>query len=395
VVAIASAAAQKAGSVHVVVKLHVPGQSATYVDDAAPSSGTQVINASGGVQVTTLVVHGTAYVKASQAGLLTFFQSPGDVAQHYANHWLSFGPTSQDFAQIAQAITLGSLLKEVTPTGSASRLSPSEMDGQSVVGIRGALPGGLSGTLFVAASGTPLPVQEVSRTSSGVTTAIFSDWGEHVNVVAPPHATPGDAIPSLNGVSATANDRAAQSNLVNALTEVLALYQNSQSFCATACASDVTPLTLATIHGNAPEFTWTNGAVTPGNNVSVQPVDVSGPSGSGQGVILAVMSQNDDTCWYAVDLESTPSPAFKDAAPNIDFSQSQTAQGPGQWEAPVGSSGQKITAGTFYAQATVGGSVPGSPTSGQGCVAEFPVGNSAGGSAMWKWGSTFSNAPIL
>ena len=36
------------------------------------------------------------------------------------------------------------------------------------------------------------------------------------------------AIPTFLGVSGSANDRAAQSNLTNALTEVKALYQNNQ-----------------------------------------------------------------------------------------------------------------------------------------------------------------------
>ena len=45
------------------------------------------------------------------------------------------------------------------------------------------------------------------------------------------------AIPTFLGVSGSANDRAAQSNLTNALTEVKALYQNSQSYSSAADAA--------------------------------------------------------------------------------------------------------------------------------------------------------------
>ncbi len=54
------------------------------------------------------------------------------------------------------------------------------------------------------------------------------------------------AIPTFLGVTGSANDRAAQSNLTNGLTELKALYQNGQTYCpATAtCATGATPLAL-------------------------------------------------------------------------------------------------------------------------------------------------------
>src|SRR6202163_4338490 len=64
------------------------------------------------------------------------------------------------------------------------------------------------------------------------------------------------AIPTFLGVSGSANDRAAQSNLSNALIEVKALYQNNQSYLAASM-----PLTQLT--GSAPEFSWIQNVVTP------------------------------------------------------------------------------------------------------------------------------------
>ncbi len=190
------------------------------------------------------------------------------------------------------------------------------------------------------------------------------------------------AIPTFLGVTGSANDRAAQSNLTNALTEAKALYQNSQTYCQSSCAQGTLP--LATVQSSAPEFSWTTSNVSPGNNISIEPVDVTTTAGTGDGLIMAAESKNANTCWYAVDLESAPSAAFTDST-GVDFAQAQTAAGAGQWESQP--SAQKITAGVFYAKATIGGT--GNPAT---CVATTPT---SGTPSTFNWGTTFSNAPNL
>src|SRR5579864_6116842 len=63
------------------------------------------------------------------------------------------------------------------------------------------------------------------------------------------------AIPTFLGVSGSANDRAAQSNLTNGLTEVKALYQNQQSYNDSAGT-----LPVGTLSASAPEFSWQQAA---------------------------------------------------------------------------------------------------------------------------------------
>src|ERR1700730_586078 len=84
------------------------------------------------------------------------------------------------------------------------------------------------------------------------------------------------AIPTFLGVANSAGDRAAQSNLTNALTEVKALYQNSASYNQ----ATNTPMTPANeFQSSAPEFACTNNAAcaagSPGNCVSVLVVDAA------------------------------------------------------------------------------------------------------------------------
>jgi len=190
------------------------------------------------------------------------------------------------------------------------------------------------------------------------------------------------AIPTFLGVTGSANDRAAQSNLTNALTELKALYQNGQTYCEANCASGVTPLALTganSIQSSAPEFTWTTGAnVTAGNNISIVPVDVSSP-GMGDGVIIATQSKNNNTCWYAADLETTPVVAFTDVG-NTDFAAATASGAAGQWQsAPLSQAPQ---AGVFYAKVTNDGGT---------CNATVPVATT---STKWNWGTSFANAPI-
>jgi hypothetical protein len=177
-------AVEQAGSVHVVTTIQLQGGTATYVMDDAATSGKQVITA-GGAQVTAIVTNGTVYVNANQVAMSELFQAPSAAGAKYADQWLSFPSGSQAYKAIVQTLTIGSLLQQVTPTGQTTKLSPSVVKGQSVIGLRGHLPGGLFGTLYIADSGAPLPVEEVSTTNGDVTTSTFSAWGESVHAVPP------------------------------------------------------------------------------------------------------------------------------------------------------------------------------------------------------------------
>jgi type IV pilus assembly protein PilA len=179
------------------------------------------------------------------------------------------------------------------------------------------------------------------------------------------------AIPTFLGVTGSANDRAAQSNNTNALTEVKALYQNAQSYA-------VASLPVATLTASAPEFAWTQGALCAAatvNCISEEPVDVVSAA-DGQGVILANWSKT-GTCWYAMDLEAAPVASFGDAAPPY-----QAISGNGalsDQENAAGSAGL-TQAGVYYSK---------NKGAGVTCNATNPV-TTAGG---WKWGTTYSNAP--
>jgi type IV pilus assembly protein PilA len=113
------------------------------------------------------------------------------------------------------------------------------------------------------------------------------------------------AIPTFLGVSKSANDRAAQSNLTNAVTESAAIFQN---------AGQAYPLGTTTTNysASAPEFSWVDGSAATGlslgqSSISVDAFAVAGEASTAyQGVALAVLSSKTSTCWYVVNLQATP-----------------------------------------------------------------------------------------
>jgi prepilin-type N-terminal cleavage/methylation domain-containing protein len=110
------------------------------------------------------------------------------------------------------------------------------------------------------------------------------------------------AIPTFLGVTNTAGDRSAQSDLTNALTEAKALYEVNQSYSQGGAG-----YTPAVFTSQAPELVWQTTACsgTPSNCISYDVLSSATP-GDGQALLLAAYSSKTQTCWYALDLESTP-----------------------------------------------------------------------------------------
>lgn len=100
------------------------------------------------------------------------------------------------------------------------------------------------------------------------------------------------AIPILLGASHSANDRAAQSNLSNAITEMKGMFHVNQSYATVYLAA-------ATLTSTAPEYSWEQKkactSTSRANCVSEYPVDVVSPDG-GRGVILATLSNTGGVC---------------------------------------------------------------------------------------------------
>jgi type IV pilus assembly protein PilA len=174
------------------------------------------------------------------------------------------------------------------------------------------------------------------------------------------------AIPTFLGVTNTAGDRAAQSNLTNALTEAKALYQVNQAYSGTGGA-----YTYTAFQSQAPEFTWTStscSASTAGNCISFAVGDAS-TAGDGQALALAAWSSKTNTCWYALDLENTPAALGSDSVGVIQTGSKNTTT-------------NLPNAGVFYGKTVVTGGP---------CTASKALNPTVNA----NWGSSYSSASTI
>jgi type IV pilus assembly protein PilA len=108
------------------------------------------------------------------------------------------------------------------------------------------------------------------------------------------------AIPTFLGVTKSANDRAAQSNLKTAMLNAKAAYQsNSQSY------GNPSPVNAAVLQAAEPGVSFVTGNSTGQGVVSVF------PTADGNAIVLAVFTKSNN-CWYQID---NPSGATAAVAP--------------------------------------------------------------------------------
>jgi hypothetical protein len=200
ILAEARAAAGMAGSVHYVQTARTPREADSEVGDSSSSLGSYFMTTSNGQRATTLLIGDVAYLDANQAALAGFFRLPETTASHMASRWVSFRPESAGYRQfwygLTLGMTIGSLIDALTPAGPLTKTRQTTMDGRLVIGVHGRVPAwigdprGMTETLYIEATGQPLPVscQQIYRSSEVTTT--LSRWGEKVKVTAPPEVTP-------------------------------------------------------------------------------------------------------------------------------------------------------------------------------------------------------------
>ena len=203
--AVAAAKAQK--SVHFVEWASAGKQSISVVGDVSPTTGQQtttVRNGSSVGHVQGLYTGGKVYFRGDAYGLGSYLGMPTALARKYVDRWIAFSKSDAGFAQTAKQFTVAGPLAEIDLTGRLSRLTSTTVDATPVMAVSGrtnALSSkgrSGSGTLYVAADGTRLPVRftgtgrEANRSST--VRVDFSGWGEPVDVKVPPIAIPASKV---------------------------------------------------------------------------------------------------------------------------------------------------------------------------------------------------------
>jgi hypothetical protein len=175
------------------VSIHVSG-------DSGATSGAQTITVTRGnltEHVKAMVVGKTGYINANATALRYVVGLTAAQASKYAGKWLFFPTSSAGLAQLVAGLENAQVASELQMTGPFSYGATTTVQGQRARAIRGYVTGETGSkvpvVLYVAASGVPTPIQEVtnpdaqkgSPTIHGTVT--LSNWGQQITQTAPAH----------------------------------------------------------------------------------------------------------------------------------------------------------------------------------------------------------------
>jgi hypothetical protein len=136
-----------------------------------------------GLAFELIEVANTVYIKGSSS----FYKHIGGsaAAQLLQGKWLKAPASSSGFASIGQLTNLRQLVDQtLADHGTLSKSGTTTIQGQKVVGVTDK---GKGGTLYIAATGKPYPVQ-ISRNGAGTGTITFDRWNEPVTLAVPANA---------------------------------------------------------------------------------------------------------------------------------------------------------------------------------------------------------------
>jgi hypothetical protein len=195
--------------VHFVSTASEQGVTITVVGDTGASSGQQTLKLRKGTlteDVTANLIGTTGYVKANAAALINILGLTAAKAGTYANKWLSFPTSNSTLAELVGGLHNKDVATELKMSGPYSLVDGKTIGGQSTQGIKGSVSSS-SGSkvpviLYVASSGTPHPIEEVTNPGKGGSAirgqVTFSKWGEKIHL-----ATPKGAVSLLGVMPAT------------------------------------------------------------------------------------------------------------------------------------------------------------------------------------------------
>ena len=190
----AKAAADAATSVHVSGSVKSSGSPvALDLNLAAGKGATGQISQNG--STFKIVIDGsTAYISGSDA----FYRKLGGsaAAQLLAGKWLKVPTTTPEFASFSSLTNMRKLLDTtLAGHGSLQKGSTTTVAGQQAIAVTDTTRGG---TLYVATSGKPYPLQ-ISKDGAEAGTIAFDKWDEPVTISAPASSVNLSELKSLAG----------------------------------------------------------------------------------------------------------------------------------------------------------------------------------------------------
>jgi hypothetical protein len=183
IIAAAKAAADAAATVHIAGTIINEGKPLSIDMELLAGKGGRGRITIEGVSISLIRVGGAVYINGSQA----FYRhvAGAAAAQLLQGKWLKAPENSGNFASLAQLTELGKLIDTTLGShGTLARGATTTVDGQKAVAINDVSQGG---TLYVATTGSPFPIEIAKRGGSGGR-IVFDRWNQAVTLTAPANA---------------------------------------------------------------------------------------------------------------------------------------------------------------------------------------------------------------
>jgi hypothetical protein len=183
IVSAAKTAADGASTVHVTGSIVNAGASIALDMELLKGTGGRGRLAENGLSFELVDVGNYVYIKGSPAFYSHF--AGGAAAQLLQGKWLKAPTSSGSFGSLGSLTDLRKLLDSTLAShGSLSKGAASKVEGQQAIGVKDVTRGG---TLYVATTGTPFPI-EITKGGSGGGRVSFNRWNAPVAVKAPTNA---------------------------------------------------------------------------------------------------------------------------------------------------------------------------------------------------------------
>ncbi|MGH3212809.1 MAG: hypothetical protein ACRDNO_34125 [Trebonia sp.] len=195
-------------SVHIACTISSSAGGSTESEDIGTTSG-RIVDTSGAASISNLLVGGVDYFSTNTAGVLANNGISEAESQKLTGEWISMRPGDSygsgylSYAEGIHGMTLTSQADAVRLPAPLERTGSMMVHGVAVYGVSGgatsyfAITKSATETVYIAASGTPLPVRVSANSGNGLTTTCnFTNWDEPVGVTAPSRPVPLTSIPS-------------------------------------------------------------------------------------------------------------------------------------------------------------------------------------------------------
>jgi hypothetical protein len=194
IVKAATAAVNGTKSVHISGSLMSSGMPITLDLSLVSGTGATGSMTEGGLSFQLIALKGFVYIKGSP-GFWKHFGGAA-AAKLFQGKWLKASSSSSDFASLGELTDLHALFKQLLgSTGTLSTGKTSTVDGQKVVAVNDTTKGG---TLYVATTGKPYPV-EIVKTGANGGHVTFDQYNASVTLAAPSGSISLSQLTKLGG----------------------------------------------------------------------------------------------------------------------------------------------------------------------------------------------------